>query len=147
MISKRVFGYPGFIPRIGTPVLTLVLVLTSGAHCSNAQVNSDGPFSRELLELVVEYETYLQSARPIVDFVPSDSSVRVDSGFVLVDATALQSGDDLLTELVGHGLKSGSAFGLMVSGWFPIAVIAAAPEMTHLKFMRAAQAATGVGRG
>jgi hypothetical protein len=127
------------MPLIGLMAVVLML----GSSCSLAQVKTDGPVSQELIDLAKEYDEYLKSDKPSFEFVPRNPTIRIDSGFVLIDATTLESGEELFAELSAHGMKNGSAYGTSVSGWFPIDSIAVAVRLTRLKFMRAAQMATG----
>ena len=64
---------------------------------------------------------------------------------VLIDATAVGSGADLLRDLEALGLRNGVAFGRVVSGELPIAALPQAAALTRLKRATPARAARSVG--
>ncbi len=75
----------------------------------------------------------------------SNSMLRVDNGYVVIDFVATDDADTLLAKLQELGLKEGSVYGRYVSGMFPIEAIAQAADLKSLKFARAAIATTNVG--
>lgn len=78
----------------------------------------------------------------------ADSSARsrtVIPTLITVDATASGDAKVLLADLKALGLVDGTAFGRMVSGRLPVIALTAASNLASLKFIRPAEAATGVG--
>ncbi len=123
--------------------IRLLLAIACLSGTAQAQVKAETPVSQELLDLLVDFNEYVESGRPIVDYVPADSALHVNGGFVLVDATSKESGQQLLAELDTLGLMNGAAFGRLVSGWLPIRSIEALQDLVYLKFVRAAAMSTG----
>ena len=64
--------------------------------------------------------------------------LQVYNDYVVIDAVANGSTNDLFNDLVALGLQNGSSFGRFVSGWLPIRAIA---EMASLASLRFAQPA------
>ena len=60
------------------------------------------------------------------------------SNSVLIEAIANVSADTLLEDLTDLGLQRGTAFGMLVSGMFPISAISSAEFLQSMRFMRLA---------
>ena len=130
--------------------LIIIAMLLFAAACSTAtpqlETDSAAHVSDELIDLLREYQEYLDSEKPIGDFEPSQPGLRVDDGFVLVDATSDTTASELLgAELKLLGFRDGTAVGRVVSGWLPIRAIDELKSLNHLKLVRAAAMATGGG--
>lgn len=133
-------------PDLATLLLVIVLAPASIA-CASGQPGEDGPVSPELLSLHMEYEAWVDSGGEPEEFVPSaTSAVVVDDARVLIDATALDDGERLLTELREIGLAEGSVYRTVVSGWLPIVSISSLDGLRHLRLVRPALRAMGGGR-
>ncbi len=65
--------------------------------------------------------------------------------FVLIDATATESAESLLSDLRALGLVGGTAMGNLVSGRLPVSAIGAAENLPALQFIRLAQPVRRVG--
>lgn len=70
-------------------------------------------------------------------FEPSDKSVGHHRGLVVVNASAAEDGDVLLTQLRGLGLQNGARYGNQVAGLFPLAKLRAALALDELRAIHA----------
>ncbi len=99
----------------------------------------------ELLSLHEEYTSSVGVFSTSETSEASNSMLRVDDGYVVIDFVARDDADTLLAELQELGLKEGSVYSRYVSGMFPIAAILEIPGLESLQFARAAIATTNVG--
>ena len=111
------------------------------------RVGKDGPLAPLGLDLA---RIYAASAAPgglgalrAASGVVGAAVVREDR--VLIDATAVGAGADLLRELEALGLRNGVAFGRMVSGELPIAALPRAAALPGLRSATPARATRSVG--
>ena len=121
-----------------------LLALLFGLMLPEAVVaqKSQGPVGQDLLNLLDEYQAF-RALHPDSAFTSVNPLLRIRDDQVLVDATASGEAEALLAELEALGLKNGSAFGRVVSGWLPITAIAALENLQHLVSIRASAATTG----
>ena len=120
-----------------------IFVLACLSGTAQAQVKDENPISQELLNLLVDVNTYVESGGPIIDYLPADSTLHVKDGLVLIEATSKDTGQQLLVELDSLGLTNGAAFGRLGSGWLPVQSIEALQDLVNLKGVRAAAMSTG----
>jgi|GEM_PF-1145840 len=114
-------------------------------------VGKDGPMAKVGPDLVLtyhEYRDYLaRGGYPKLGyaFKPSLHLVRVTDDSVIVDMAAQGDVPALVQELRGLGMRDIAVYGRMVSGRLPIAALAAAAGLPHLRLARPAYAATRAG--
>jgi hypothetical protein len=111
------------------------------------RTGKDGPLASVGLDLA---RIHAASAVPGgLAALRADSAVagapQVRGDRVLIDATAVASGTDLLRDLEALGLRNGVAYGRVVSGELPIEAIPQAAALTGLKGAAPARAARSVG--
>ncbi len=99
----------------------------------------------DLALLHQEYLQHLAAGGTAESFVPSNSSLTVHEGQVLLDSVAAESSEVLLAELEGLGLEHGAAHGSFVSGMMPIEALGDLAHMESLKFTQPSIALTNVG--
>ncbi|MGD1891951.1 MAG: S8 family serine peptidase [Cyclobacteriaceae bacterium] len=88
------------------------------------------------------------SPNDVHSFQPGRSLVQnmmIVNGRVLIEATAVDDTQALLSRLESLGLQNGAAFGGMVSGWFPIDSIEKLNEVSMLRFVRPSMMKTNIG--
>ncbi len=77
---------------------------------------------------------------------PSNRLLSIGSGeTVLIDAVANGDGEALEAALLAIGLQRASVYGRIVSGYLPIASIAALPQLAELRSVRPSYSATAAG--
>ena len=114
-------------------------------------VGKDGPMAKVGPDLVLtfhEYRDYLARggySKLGHAFKPSLPLVRVTDDSVIVDMAAQGDVPALVQELRGLGMRDIAVYGRMVSGRLPIAALAAAAGLPHLRLARPAYAATRAG--
>lgn len=75
-----------------------------------------------------------------------DSAISADGQWVLVDATAVdRNGAALLASLQALGLKNGSSFGAVASGWLPVSSVVGLAHTDNLATVRESGFHTNVG--
>ena len=125
--------------------LMIALMMTPGVARAQ-QGKPAGPVTQDLLNLLDEYTAFRQTF-PDSAFTSVNTLLRIRDDRVLVDATASGDGQALLAELESLGLNHGAAFGVVVSGWLPIAAISELPNLQHLQAIRPAYVSTGGAAG
>ncbi len=117
------------------------------AFAGSDRVGKDGPLAPVGLELA-----RIHAAAAVPGGLAALRAASADVGgpiirgdHVLIDATAVGDGADLLRELQALGLRNGVAFGRMVSGELPIAALPSAAALVDLRGARPARAARSVG--
>ena len=93
----------------------------------------------ELRRVVAAYREHERQG-VAAEFKPDNPSVRVAKGLVLVDAVASGDGAALLADLQLLGLRDGSRYGQVVSGWIPLGRMDAVVALSSLRSVSASLA-------
>jgi PKD repeat protein len=110
-------------------------------------VKPGGPLARVdgmLFKVYLEFTDHLRTA-PGTSFRSRNSFLRISRGRILVDARATGDAEVLLSNLNRLGLRKGSSFGKIVSGWLPIGVIRQAGGLDSLRALSASIPMTNTG--
>ena len=116
--------------------------LSSSSPSSNARVSQYSPktskISPDLWALSQEYEQTTNQNRwsGYVQDQQYDETLMLSGDKVVIEAVAEQDTEGLKASLERLGLERASAFGRMVSGWFPLANVPQLEETEELRFVR-----------
>jgi Ca2+-binding RTX toxin-like protein len=91
----------------------------------------------DLAVVELEYEAAVANSRGD-SFQPSNSSLQVENGFIVIEAIANGNAAALRADLEQLGLRNAVTFGLYVSGLFPLAQISDIAKLATLDFARPA---------
>jgi hypothetical protein len=94
------------------------------------------PIGYDLALLYYEYRAFLRDAPPDAAFSPSDRTLRVTDGRVVVDALARSDAHTLATDLVALGHVRTTVRAGVVSGSLPIDVLPDAARLASLRSLR-----------
>lgn len=98
-----------------------------------------------LLKVHFEFQDH-QRAAPGAPFEPRDHALRIVEGRILVDARAAAGEAGLLlADLNRLGMRRGSRFGDVVSGWLPLGLIRRAAQLSSLRALSASIPMTNAG--
>lgn len=93
--------------------------------------------STGLVRAYSEYQAHVAQRRTTA-FVPSSRFLPYSAGNVLIEARATTDGAALLSDLRRLGLTGGTRYGVLVSGYFPLAAIEDAVALPSLRSINAA---------
>jgi hypothetical protein len=98
----------------------------------------------DLSLLHAEYERFMSSDTGL-EFVPSNNSLHLIGGSVVVDMVASGEAADLKSDLSAIGFSAHATYGRMVSGLLPIISIPLLEQMETLAFAKPSSVATNIG--
>jgi len=126
----------------GTPTDDLTATSGGGPAEPPAGTSRGKPSGKISADLLALYAAYQDAKQHGVDFRPGNPTVRIVDDRVLIDAAASRDAQQLQTDLAALGLQHGAAFGRMVSGQLPIAVIPELAKLESLAFARSTSPVT-----
>ena len=133
--SASIARGPLFLSGTGGPATPLSLVDASSVA---TDAMKSGALSGFDVRLAALYYAETSQAGQMSAFIQSveqfAGSFSADGKYVLIDTTAANgNGASLLTELQALGLKNGSSFGAVASGWLPVSNIVGLAQTSNLR--------------
>ena len=135
------------ILALGSQAASGLTVSLPDQHPGQIGLNKAGPMAKAgtmLLRVYAEYSDHKKGVggKP---FKSGNPYLQVVRGKILVDAVAASDSEILLSDLGRLGLRKGSRYGSIVSGWLPIGVINKAAQLESLRFISASIPITNTG--
>lgn len=118
----------------------LIMMIAGCATATSGQEEDrveSSKIDNSLAALAEEYNHHLEAGRPPGEFRSRQTHLHISSGYVVVEAVASESGEDLEKQLRGLGCVDTASYGLNVSCRLPLAVIGKLQSLSSLRYARA----------